>query len=38
VFDFDFDGGGPHGGATVSIIVNGTKVAEGRVDKTMGAL
>ena len=38
VFDFDYDGGGPHKGATGSIIVNGNKVGEGRIDKTMGAL
>ena len=38
VFDFQYDGGGPHKGATGSIIVNGKKVGEGRIDKTMGAL
>jgi hypothetical protein len=38
VFDFDYDGGGLHKGATGSIIVNGKTVAQGRIDKTMGAL
>ena len=38
IFDFDYDGGGPHNGATGSIIVNGSKVAQGRIEKTMGAL
>ena len=38
IFDFDYDGGGPHNGATGSIIVNGSKVAQGRIEKTMGVL
>ena len=38
VFEFDYDGGGPHKGATGSIIVNGKKVGTGRIEKTMGAL
>ena len=38
VFDFAYDGGGLHKGATGSLSVNGRKVAEGRIDKTMGAV
>jgi len=38
VYDFDYDGGGLHKGGTGTITVNGKKVAEGRVEKTMGAL
>ena len=38
VFDFDYDGGGLHKGATGSIIVNGKTVGKGRIKKTMGAL
>jgi arylsulfatase A-like enzyme len=38
VFDFAYDGGGLHKGATGSIMVNGKKVGEGRIEKTMGAL
>jgi hypothetical protein len=37
VFDFDYDGGGLHQGATGSIIV-GKTVGKGRIEKTMGAL
>ena len=36
VFEFDYDGGGSHKGATGSIIVNGKKVGTGRIEKTMG--
>ncbi len=38
VYDFDYDGGGLHKGGTGTITVNGKKVAEGRIEKTMGAL
>jgi hypothetical protein len=38
VYDFDYDGGGLHKGGTGTLIVNGKKVGEGRIDKTMGAL
>lgn len=38
VYDFDYDGGGLHKGGTGKLLVNGKKVAEGRIDKTMGAL
>jgi arylsulfatase A-like enzyme len=34
VFDFKYDGGGPGKGGTGSILVNGDKVAESRLDKT----
>ena len=37
-FDFDYDGGGPHKGATGTIAVNGKKVGTGRIEHTMGAL
>jgi hypothetical protein len=37
-FDFDYDGGGLHKRATGTLFVNGTKVGEGRIDKTMGAV
>jgi len=37
LFDFEYGGGGPHKGATGSIIFNGTKVGEGRIEKTTGA-
>ena len=36
VFEFDYDGGGSHKGATGSIIVNGKKVGTGRIEKTVG--
>ena len=38
MFEFDYDGGGPHKGATGSITVNGKQVGSGRIEKTMGAL
>ena len=38
VYDFDYDGGGLHKGGTGKLIVDGKKVAEGRIGKTMGAL
>jgi hypothetical protein len=37
-FDFDYDGGGLHKRATGTLFVNGTKVGEGRIDKTMSAV
>ena len=37
-FDFNYDGGGLHKGATGIIKVNGKKVGEGRIEKTMGSL
>jgi arylsulfatase len=38
VYDFTYDGGGLHKGGTGTISVNGKKVAEGRIGKTMGAV
>jgi arylsulfatase len=35
VYDFDYDSRGLHKGGTLS--VNGKKVGEGRIEKTMGA-
>ncbi len=37
-FEFDYDGGGLNNGATGRLYVNGEQVAEGRIDKTMGAI
>ncbi len=37
-FDFAYDGGGLHKGATGTLSVNGKKVGEGRIEKTMGAI
>jgi arylsulfatase len=34
VYDFKYDGGGPGKGGSATITVDGTKVAEGRLDKT----
>jgi arylsulfatase A-like enzyme len=34
--NFDYDGGGIGKGGTVTILVNGTKVATGRVERTQG--
>jgi arylsulfatase len=34
VFDFKYDGGGPGKGGTGSIMVNGKKLAEGRIERT----
>ena len=33
-FEFVYDGGGPGKGGTGTLLVNGKKVAEGRIDKT----
>jgi hypothetical protein len=38
VYDFTYDGGGPHKGGTGVLVVNGKKVGEGRIEKTMGQL
>jgi arylsulfatase A-like enzyme len=38
VYDFTYDGGGLHKGGTGVLIVNGKKVGEGRIGKTMGSL
>ncbi|WP_235025245.1 LamG domain-containing protein [Caballeronia terrestris] len=38
VYDFKYDGGGQHKGGTGTLYVNGKKVAEGRIAKTMGSL
>jgi hypothetical protein len=38
VFDLAYDGGGLHKGGTGSILVNGKKVGEGRIGKTMGVV
>ena len=37
-FDFAYDGGGLHKGATGTLSINGKTVAEGRIDRTMGAV
>jgi arylsulfatase len=34
VLDFEYDGGGPGKGGKATLSVNGTTVAEGRVEKT----
>ena len=38
LFDFAYDGGGLHKGATGTLSINGKKVGEGRIEKTMGAV
>jgi arylsulfatase A-like enzyme len=38
VFQFDYDGGGLNKGATGTLLMNGKKVGQGRIDKTMGAI
>lgn len=38
VFEFAYDGGGLHQGATGTLFVNGKKVGDGRIAKTMGAV
>jgi arylsulfatase len=35
-FEFAYDGGPPSSGGTGSILVNGTKVAQGRIDRIQG--
>ncbi len=35
-FEFDYDGGGPGKGGMGTLLVDGTKVAEGRIERTMG--
>jgi arylsulfatase A-like enzyme len=35
-FDFEYDGGGMGKGGTITLLVNGNKVGEGRVEKTTG--
>jgi arylsulfatase A-like enzyme len=35
-FDFEYDGGGTGKGGTITLLVNGNKVGEGRVEKTTG--
>ncbi|HKQ43967.1 MAG TPA: arylsulfatase [Rhizomicrobium sp.] len=37
-FDFAYDGGGLHKGAKGTLTVNGKKVGESRIEKTMGAI
>ena len=37
-FEFDYDGGGLHKGATGRLPINGDLVGEGRIDKTQGAI
>ena len=37
-FDFTYDGGGPGKGGQGVILVNGQKVAEGRIDQTLCCL
>jgi hypothetical protein len=37
-FDFAYDGGGLHKGATGTLFVNGKKVGQGRIEHTMGAV
>jgi len=36
--NFDYDGGGPGKGGTAIILVNGEKVASGRIEHTQGAM
>ena len=36
VYDFTYDGGGLHKGGTGVLMINGKKVGEGRIEKTMG--
>lgn len=38
VYDFTYDGGGPHKGGTGTLAVNGKMVGEGRIEKTHGAV
>lgn len=38
VYDFTYDGGGINKGGTGVLTVNGKKVGEGRINKTMGQL
>lgn len=38
VYDFAYDGGGPAKGGLGTITVNGTKVAEGRLERTQGGI
>lgn len=38
VYDFTYDGGGINKGGTGVLTVNGKKVSEGRINKTMGQL
>jgi arylsulfatase len=35
-FNFDYDGGGPGKGGVGTIVVNGEKVGQGRIEKTQG--
>ena len=37
-FDFDYDGGGPAKGGKGTLLVNGEKVAEGRIEQTQAGL
>ena len=37
-FEFDYDGGGLHKGATGTLTINGETVGTGRIEKTMGAI
>jgi arylsulfatase len=36
--EFAYDGGGPGRGGTATLFVNGEQVAEGRIDRTQGAI
>jgi arylsulfatase len=36
--NFDYDGGGPGKGGTVTLLVNGEKVASGRIERTQAAI
>ena len=36
MFEFDYDGGGLHKGATGRLAVDGSQVAEGRIDAPWG--
>ena len=38
VYDFTYDGGGPHKGGKGTLTINGKPVGEGRIEKTMGAV
>jgi len=38
VYDFSYDGGGPHKGGKGVLSINGKEVGSGRIEKTMGAV
>jgi arylsulfatase len=36
--NFDYDGGGPAKGGTVTLLINGEKVGSGRIERTQPAM